>query len=109
MSNIAKADREAMNALYKTAVKLATPVDTLATEQGIKDHAEDKKVQDEVLRADAKELKGVVTAAKSESLKDGLGGDDQAFKDHEDYLDTLEDILSEDKKDSWDPNDLILD
>lgn len=32
-----------------------------------------------------------------------------AFKDHEEYLSTLDGILSDSKKTSWDPNDPILD
>ena len=32
-----------------------------------------------------------------------------AFKDHEEYLSTLDGILSDTKKTSWDPNDPILD
>jgi hypothetical protein len=103
MNNIAKADREAMNALYAKALKQATPVDTHATDQGIADHAEQAKVEADVLKEDAKELKDVKTAAKNE------GWTEEAFSDHKDYLETLEDILAEDKKESWDPNDLLLD
>jgi hypothetical protein len=36
-------------------------------------------------------------------------GDVQAFEDHKDYVSTLESILSDDKKTSWSPNDLLLD
>lgn len=35
--------------------------------------------------------------------------DIQAFKDHEEYQKTLEEVLSEDTKEAWDPNDPILD
>ncbi len=35
--------------------------------------------------------------------------DIQAFKDHEEYQKTLEEVLSDDSKESWDPNDPILD
>ena len=33
----------------------------------------------------------------------------QAFTDHEDYEKTVEQVLSEDGKESWPPNDPILD
>lgn len=32
-----------------------------------------------------------------------------AFKDHESFLSTLEEVLASDEKESWDPNDPILD
>lgn len=35
--------------------------------------------------------------------------DIQAFKDHAEYESTLEEVLREDTKESWDPNDPILD
>jgi hypothetical protein len=38
-------------------------------------------------------------AAKNE------GWTDQAFADHKEYLETLEGILSDDQKETWDPND----
>ena len=33
----------------------------------------------------------------------------QAFKDHAEYEATVQSVLSEDKKESWPPNDMILD
>lgn len=40
----------------------------------------------------------------------GTGPEDpQAFKDHEEMIKTLEDVLSQDKKTSWKPNDPKLD
>lgn len=44
---------------------------------------------------------GQKTAAENTSL--------QAFKDHEEYNKTLQEVMSEDKKESWDPNDMLLD
>jgi hypothetical protein len=44
---------------------------------------------------------GSKTAAEDKSI--------QAFKDHEEYNQTIESLLSEDKKESWDPNDVLLD
>ena len=35
--------------------------------------------------------------------------DKVAFEDHKKYLDTLESVLKSDKKDSWSPNDMLLD
>lgn len=47
----------------------------------------------------------------SEVKKAGVktAADEQAFTDHKDYVSTLEAILSDDKKESWDPNDPKLD
>jgi hypothetical protein len=36
-------------------------------------------------------------------------GDPQAFKDHEEYNATLEEVLKEDNTEAWPPNDPILD
>jgi hypothetical protein len=35
--------------------------------------------------------------------------DTTAFKDHEEYDKTVQSVLNDDGKESWDPNDLILD
>jgi hypothetical protein len=35
--------------------------------------------------------------------------DTTAFKDHEEYEKVVQSVLNEDGKESWDPNDLILD
>lgn len=45
-----------------------------------------------------------VGAAKTAATEDI-----QAFKDHADYQSTVEDVLKEDKTESWDPNDPLLD
>lgn len=34
---------------------------------------------------------------------------EEAFKDHESYVKTLESVLSDDKGQAWDPNNVILD
>lgn len=41
--------------------------------------------------------------------KVAAGEDIQAFDDHQEYVSTLETVLSEDKKDGWEPNDPKLD
>ena len=92
---IAKADREAMNALYAQVTKKAAEFPT-HTDQAVSDHAEESKTKDQVLKEDAKDMK---LAAKNE------GWTDQAFADHKEYLETLEGILSDDQKETWDPND----
>lgn len=33
----------------------------------------------------------------------------QAFEDHKDFEATLENVMAEDKKNSWEPNDMLLD
>jgi hypothetical protein len=43
------------------------------------------------------------------SGKIAAGKDDVAFKDHEDFLKTLDEVLSSDDKEAWNPNDPILD
>ena len=35
--------------------------------------------------------------------------DAQAFKDHKDMISVLENVMAEDKKDGWKPNDEVLD
>jgi len=42
-------------------------------------------------------------------LKVAAGEPVQAFKDHADYEATVQSVLSEDKRESWPPNDMILD
>lgn len=37
------------------------------------------------------------------------GEDPQAFEDHKEYLDTVDAVLKEDKGQSWNPNDPVLD
>jgi hypothetical protein len=52
---------------------------------------------------------------QSELIRTGLktaaddGKDPQAFEDHKEYEATVEAILREDKTESWDPNDPLLD
>jgi len=41
--------------------------------------------------------------------KIAAGEDPQAFKDHDEYEKTLESVLNSDGKESWEPNDKILD
>lgn len=72
MTQIAVADKQAMNALYAGAVA------TGAKQAGIVD-------------------------------KDLPTNTADAFKDREAYLSTVEEILSEDSKTAFDPNDEILD
>jgi hypothetical protein len=101
---IAKADRDAMNALYAQVLKRkkATPVDSIVSEQAKADHAEMQSNEEAVLSEDRREMKMV--AAKNEG-----NNTEQAFKDHEEYMSTLEDVLKEDEKEGWDPNDPKLD
>jgi len=35
--------------------------------------------------------------------------DAQAFKDHKEMISVLENVMSEDKRDGWSPNDAVLD
>jgi hypothetical protein len=92
---IAKADRDAMNALF-ASLKSATPVDSVSPSTSKEDHAEEEAVRESVVNIDKQ-------AAKNE------GWTEQAFKDHEEYLETLEEIMSDEKSNSWDPNDPTLD
>jgi hypothetical protein len=41
--------------------------------------------------------------------KTAADSDPDAFKDHEDYEKELQEVLDEDTKESWDPNDPLLD
>ncbi len=51
---------------------------------------------------------GVKTAAGIGD-QNGAPKDPQAFKDHEDYLATLEAVMKEDAKTDFQPNDVTLD
>lgn len=49
---------------------------------------------------------------KMEAARRGIklaADDPQAFKDHEEYLATVDNVLKDDKTTSWPPNDPILD
>jgi len=53
----------------------------------------------------------VTTGAKQAGVvdRDLPMNTEEAFKDHESYVKTLESVLSDDKGQSFDPNDPILD
>jgi hypothetical protein len=99
---IAAKDKKAMNDLLKQALKTATPVDSIVTNQNVADHAEAEAVREAVVKEDKKEE--AKTAAKNEGNQDP-----QAFDDHKEYLDILESILKDDETESWDPNEPKLD
>jgi hypothetical protein len=46
---------------------------------------------------------------KKAGVKVASEEDPQAFEDHKEYLATLENVLADDKSESFDPNDEILD
>lgn len=52
-----------------------------------------------------------LTGKKTADWQDDKGApkDEQAFKDHEEYLATLKSVLSEDDSQDHDPNDVRLD
>jgi hypothetical protein len=52
---------------------------------------------------------GVKFAAVLTKGENGSVTPDGAFKDHEEYLSTLEQVMKEDKKVAFDPNDPIMD
>jgi hypothetical protein len=55
-------------------------------------------------------LSGAKAAAgEAKEGEAGMSHDPQAFKDHEEYMATLKAVLSEDKKQDIDPNDVHLD
>ena len=50
------------------------------------------------------------TAGEVDTKTEGpTPADAQAFKDKAEYIKTLEDVLAEDKREGWNPNDEILD
>ncbi len=66
--------------------------------------ATDQKAMDSLYKS---HVTARVAAAKLDS---GTAADTEvAFKDHETYLDTLGEILDSDDKQSWNPNDMLLD
>jgi hypothetical protein len=67
--------------------------------------AVDKQAMDTLYQED---FSRVAAAAGLKDLN-GAPEDPQAFKDHEEYISTVENVLAEDKKDSFEPNDTVLD
>jgi hypothetical protein len=67
--------------------------------------AVDKTAMDALYAEDFKR----VAAASDVKDQNGAPEDPQAFEDHEEYLATLENVLSEDKKNSFEPNDVNQD
>ena len=66
--------------------------------------ASDNKAMNALLGLELKAAGLKVAAAGEEG-----SGDPQAFEDHEEYLKTLDEVLKEGDKESWSPNDEILD
>lgn len=64
--------------------------------------AVDKQAMDALYVEDFKR----VAAAQDVRDQNGAPEDPVAFEDHEEYLATLENVLSEDKKNAFDPNDV---
>jgi hypothetical protein len=58
---------------------------------------------------DATILNRLYASAQGKTAATDKGHSDVAFKDHEEFLGVLDEVLSSDDKQSWDPNDLILD
>ena len=59
---------------------------------------------------DAKAMNELFAAElKTAGVKTAAGEDIEAFSDHKKYVDVLESVLSDDKKDAWAPNDVKLD
>lgn len=65
----------------------------------------DKTAMDTLYAEDFKR----VAAASDVKDQNGAPEDPQAFEDHEEYLTTLQSVLSEDKRNDWEPNDVSLD
>jgi hypothetical protein len=67
--------------------------------------AVDKQAMDALF---AEDVKKIAATLKVDDLN-GAPEDPQAFEDHEEYIATLENVLAEDKKNSFEPNDVIQD
>ena len=78
---IAKDDRQVMDSLF------ASEVGKLATKAGLKTSASSKDIADD----------------------NGKEQGPQAFKDHEEYVEVVTNVLNDDKTDSFDPNDATQD
>ena len=63
-----------------------------------------------IAAADANAMDRLFNAELVKSgVKTAADKNDSSFKDHADYISTLEAILSDDKKEAWKPNDPMLD
>ncbi len=78
---IAKDDRQVMDGLF------ASEVGKLATAAGLKSAASSKDIADD----------------------NGKEQGPQAFKDHEEYVDVVSNVLNDDKSESFDPNSIEQD
>lgn len=58
---------------------------------------------------DASVLNRLYAKVQGKTAATDKGHSDTAFKDHEELLSTLDEILASDDKQSWDPNDPVLD
>jgi hypothetical protein len=68
-------------------------------------------MENKISKVDASAMNSLYSGELESTFKDKTAaeGDPQAFKDHKEYMDTLEEVLKEDKKEAWDPNDVHLD
>lgn len=63
-----------------------------------------------IAAADATAMAQLITAELTKAgVKTAVDKSDANFKDHSEYISVLEAILSDDKKESWKPNDPKLD
>lgn len=71
----------------------------------------DKTAMDNLYRSEVTRLTAKAkTAGEVDTKEDGpIPADAQAFKDHKELISVLEDVMSEDKREGWSPNDEILD
>lgn len=67
--------------------------------------AVDKQAMDALYAEDFKRVAGKVDVRDL----NGAPEDEVAFSDHEEYLSTLENVLSEDKREGFSPNDELQD
>jgi hypothetical protein len=76
--------------------------------------SEDRQVMDSLFASENAKLAaaaGIKVGASKSDIADDNGKEQgpQAFKDHEEYVDVVSAVLADDKKESFDPNDITQD
>jgi len=73
--------------------------------------ADDRQAMDGLFASEVGKLAtaaGLKSAASAKDISDDNGKEQgpQAFKDHEEYVDVVTNVLNDDKSESFDPNDI---
>jgi hypothetical protein len=77
--------------------------------EGKKIASVDAGSMNELYASEVKRMTAKVAGEVDTKTEGPTPADAQAFKDHSEYIDLLENVLKDDKKQDWNPNDEVLD